>query len=293
MGVVANDSGQPEIRSSRLDLAYSNFNSAQRGYGLWLQGNTQVTVLRCTFMNNGTSKDLIPGDGGGRGIGIGGGSSATIVQSLISSNNDSGMLVTESASVTMRRSTLRYNKYGNGALILDNATVDFEANRFDRNGLVRDPLDLSAGRNGIEFYMNYHGTSRVVGNTFTENTGFGIFLASGNTTISGNTFDNNWCGIGVEGIDGQSLVTTIQGNTFRVPITATYEHGLLIYGPGAKVVLGGSVAGQKNTFVNFPKQQSIHVSPYTPAKVFQGYPDMDLALEDNIFINSPDPIRYE
>lgn len=181
------------------------------------------------------------------------------------------------------------------AMFLDNAKVDIESNRFEHNGLVRDPNNLAAGRNGIEIYVNYHGTgARLVNNIFKDNTGFGLFIANGTgTTISGNTFDNNWCGIGIEGVSGRNISTTIQGNSFQVPEGSTYEHGVLVYGPNATVVLGGDLAAQKNTFRNFRWQLSIDISPYNAAGLFEGYPKIDLQAEDNIFINSPDPIRYE
>ncbi len=292
-GMVANDSGEPEVRASRLDISYSNFNSSQRGYGMWLQGHTDAKIWKTTFNNNGTDPSLVPNGNDARGLVVSENASAVVRQSMFDGNFNTGLAALENSTLFMRRSVVRYNREGNGAMFLGNANVDLERNRFDDNGLIRDPNDLSRGRNGIEFYRDYRGQARVVNNTFVGNTGFGIFMANGDgLEIRENLFDNNWCGMGLEGLGDRSISATIQGNTFRVPETATYETGIFIYGPNAHVKLGGSAGAQKNSFTNFGWQRAIVLSPFSESGEYIGYPDVPLKESDNTFVNSPDPIRY-
>ena len=292
-GLVANNSGDPEVRGSALDIAFSTFNRAQRGYGVWLQGDTVANIRRSTASNNGTAGDLVAGQENGRGIVASDNSTVVIRKSQIKRNFETGLSGVGNAKVTVIGSGLSYNKYGDGALFDGTATVDISSSSFEQNGLVRDPDDLSAGRNGIEFYIHFTGTAAVRNNIFRDNTGFGIFVASGTSiSVMNNLFDNNWAGVGIEGELKTNSGAVIQGNTFQVPTSASYEVGLVAYGPNATVVLGGAQASQKNTFTNYDAYHAIVIWPTTVSGVWEGYPQMNLDPADNIFIDSPDPIWY-
>jgi hypothetical protein len=122
-GLVANDYTDPVLRATKLDIAYSNFNSAQRGYGMFLQGATVAVVWKSTFSSNGTATDLVGGEANGRGLVITGNSHATVRQSSLDSNFDNGLSIIGNGSIFMRKSTMRFSKVGNGAMFLENARV--------------------------------------------------------------------------------------------------------------------------------------------------------------------------
>jgi hypothetical protein len=183
----------------------------------------------------------------------------------------------------------------NGALIAERVTATFLGNLFRANGRQRG---IVPGHNGLELLDGFAGTATIAGNTFRDNTGFGVFASSGsNIQIMANLFENHPVAIGLQGTDGRTVAAVIRGNRLRVgnsPSPASDE-GIFLLGSGARATIGGETGAAVNVFENYGRFNAIDPSDTGgPGNALVGCPVIVNAaqvLAQNVFINSPDPLR--
>jgi hypothetical protein len=144
-----------------------------------------------------------------------------------------------SGSVVVQGSTFASNVKGDGALFIGNSNVDLRNNTFASNGTVVGP---TTGLNGVEFMNGFAGSAYILGNSFVNNTGNGLYLGSnsGLTQVLNNYFDNNFVGLTMDTAPGGSLRANVQGNTIRKPVGADSNFvGILAIGRNLTATIGG------------------------------------------------------
>jgi parallel beta-helix repeat protein len=221
------------------------------GNGLNVEGGS-ATVANCTFNNNGTAQGNIPG---GSGLSAEGSSQVTITNSQLAGNAKSNLAVFGQAQVTAQGSTFSGSRNGDGAIVDQQASVNFTGDTFASNGTI---VDYAKGYNGVEFAFGYSGSAVLSGNTFLDNTADGIFVggSSQSMQITNNVFDGNLVGLNLNG--SQSPVNAVvQGNTFTVPVgSSPIFQGVVAAGSGVTATIGGT-GTQENSFQNYAKDEAI------------------------------------
>ncbi len=120
----------------------------------------------------------------------------------------------------------------------------------------------TAPGSGMEIYVTCSGSHTITGNAFVGNALNGLFVGSGNASITNNLFQSNTVGltlyVDTTGFGGEppsyaNTVATIYGNTFdgnvRVGIYPERHPGTVTRDVFATV--GGTGTGQKNFFRNY------------------------------------------
>ena len=242
--LVTGSAGQPAV----FNATASQFDSVQTGSGLELDDGAVANINGCTFDKNGTSPAATQAS---NGLVLFGGAQAKITNSHFDGNTNAGLVASAQSQVTVQGSTFSSNQKGDGALFLNQATVNLVGNTFASNGVTRGE---ATGLNGVEFFVNYGGTAVVSGNVFQDNTANGIFIgsASGAIQVAGNTFNNNVVGIMMDSSTGSRINATIQGNTIEMPAPTsddTYK-GIIAIGTGVTATIGGPDT-QGNSLENY------------------------------------------
>jgi parallel beta-helix repeat protein len=225
----------------------SHFDGVQSEWGGWLGNGTTSTITDCTFNNNGNGPNSA---GNSDGLAVELTAQATIVNSQFNGNYGNGLVAAGNSQVTLEQDTFSGNEHGNGAIFLDQSTVDLVGNTFDSNGQI---VSYGAGFNGVEFNSSFTGTATVTGNTFDGNTSFGMYVggAPNGIQITGNTFQNNPTGIGLDGTGSSAVNVTITGNTFLLTAGTSNEfHGIDGNGSNATATIGGT-GSDANVFENY------------------------------------------
>ena len=242
-----------------LNATSSQFDSVRLGSGLELQPGSSATINGCTFNNDGTASGV---DQSSNGMRVDTGAQANILNSQFIGNTNTGLVAYGNAQVTAQGSVFSGNRTGDGALFLDQATVNLTGDTFASNGEV---VGESSGLNGVEFFGvpgladNYTGTAVVSGNLFENNTANGLFIGSSSNTmqIVNNVFENNIVGLSMDST-AAVINATVAGNTFEVPVgTADNYAGILAIGSGVMATIGGAGA-QENAIENYTDGNFIH-----------------------------------
>lgn len=252
--VVTSYNGQNGV----LNATSSQFDGSQTGDGLHLEAGSSATISACTFNGNGTAANVPQSS---NGLVLESGTSANVTDSQFNDNYNGGLVASGNSQITVQSSTISGNKNSDGAIFLDQATVNLTGDTFASNGQV---VGITSGLNGLEFLGaagnpdNYTGTAVVTGNSFLNNTANGIFVGSaGNLTVSNNTFSGNVVGIFFDGT-GASINTTVTGNTIEVaPNPPDDWNGIVVQGTGLTATIGGSGASA-NTIENYDYGDYIH-----------------------------------
>ena len=247
--------------NASLNATGSQFDSVQTGDGLDLRIGSSSLINGCTFNNDGTA----PGVGQSSvGLALSGNATATILNSQFNGNTNAGLVALQNSAVTAQHSIFADNKKGDGALFLNQTTVNLVDNTFASNGEIRGEAE---GFNGVEFLTNFTGTAVVTGNLFENNTASGIWTGSSanNMQITGNTFDNNVVGVFLDA-SAAPIRATVQGNTFAVPVGSPVEDvGVLAVGGGVTATIGGNGA-LANTMENYSNGSFIVQSNGSPTE---------------------------
>ena len=240
-GLVATGYGG---QNATVTATSSHFDGVQSADGMELDPGAIANISNCTFNNNEST-------GGGTGLILTGNAQATIVNSQFAGNLNANLVAQDQSQVTAQGSTFSNSKDGDGALITAQATVTLTGNTFASNGQV---VGFASGFDGVEFYL-FNGSAVVSGNTFSNNTGDGVFLVGTPQAfqITGNTFDDNLVGLNLGA--GGTVNAVIQGNTFA-GVMGSIDQGLVAAGSGVTATVGGS-GSNANTFENFGNNVSI------------------------------------
>jgi parallel beta-helix repeat protein len=267
--------------NASLTATASQFDSVQTGDGLDLRLGSSSTINGCTFNNDGTA----PGVGlSSVGLVLSGNATATILNSQFIGNTNAGLVALQNSVVTAQQSTFSNNHRGDGALFLNQATVNLVGNTFASNGEIRGE---ATGLNGVEFSTGFTGTAVVTGNSFVDNTAAGIWSggSSNNIQITNNTFDNNVTGVFLDA-SAAPISATVQGNTFVVPVRSPDLYvGFLTIGRVTATVGGdGTLA---NTIENYANGRYIAESNGGP-NAFVGNPNVTILT--NTFLSNGMPV---
>ena len=255
--VVTNYQGH----NASLTATASQFDSVQTGDGLDLRIGSSAVISGCTFNNDGTAPGVSLSS---VGLVLSGNATATILNSQFIGNTNAGLVALQTSAVTVQQSDFANNRMGDGALFLDQATVNLVDNTFASNGETRGE---ATGFNGVEFEANFTGTAVVTGNLFENNTAAGIWAGSSanNMQITGNTFDNNVVGVFLDA-SAAPISATVQGNTFVVPVgSPVIDVGVLAVGGGVTATIGGNGA-LANTMENYSNGSFIVQSNGSPTE---------------------------
>ncbi len=287
---VADYAGRPGF----LNATSSQFNGSQMGDGLHLESNgagSSATITDSTFNGNGTS----PNAGQiSNGLVLDPGTSVNVTNSQFSSNTNAGLTASGNAQVTVSGSTFNGNVKGDGAIFFGQTTVTLTGNTFASNGQV---VDTQKGLDGVEFFAGpgspdtYTGTAVVSGNSFLNNTAFGIYAGSaGQLTISDNQFSGNIFGIYLDGTLA-SINATVVGNTIAVGSeTEPMPKGIVAVGTGVVATIGGS-GGQANTIQDYPGGLYI-LEAMGKGSPKAGFPNLNILTNNYLSNGSPvDPSR--
>jgi hypothetical protein len=274
----------------------SHFDSAAAGDGVTMQGGATGTFSFSTFnANQGTGNN-------GRGLTLFNDSAVTIDSCAFVSNQNGGVITAGTSQLTLTRSALANNVLGNGVLLRENSNALIQSNYFAHNGTT---YGLPQGLNGVELLGDYVGLARILGNTFFDSTGFGVFI-SGSTQfaeIRGNYFNHSnaivkrVC-IGMNGALDQSggpggsiARAVIQGNLLDIPVGDTIQEGIFMLGAGVTATIGGAGGANVNVFRNFAANNAID-----PSDMGGGFPN-DFGCPNingdaatvNVFVNTAAP----
>ena len=244
--------------NASLTATSSQFDAVQTGVGLDLRTGSSSLINGCTFNGNGTSPNVTVSS---VGLALRSNASATILNSQFIGNTNAGLVALQNSAVTAQHSIFADNKKGDGALFLNQTTVNLVDNTFASNGEI---IGEATGLNGVEFFINFTGSAIVSGNVFENNTAAGIWggSSSNNIQITNNTFNNNVVGVFLDA-SAAPISATVQGNTFVVPVgSPDSDVGFLTIGRVTATVGGdGTLA---NTFENYFAFRSIGVSKGGP-----------------------------
>ncbi len=231
--------------NAQVTISNSTFNGSRMGSGIQLNDSATASITGSTFNGNGTAAGVTQSSNGAV---IGGSSSATIVGSQFDANTNGGMVVSNSANVSVSQSTFTGNVKGDGAIFFQQATVKLTGNTFASNGQT---VGISSGLNGVEFFINYTGNAVVSGNTFQSNTANGLYVGSaGSLVVSDNQFLGNVDGLFLDGT-AASINASIVGNTIVASTTPGVSlNGMTLVGQDVTATIGGS-GGDANTIENF------------------------------------------
>ncbi|MGA9770107.1 MAG: right-handed parallel beta-helix repeat-containing protein [Blastocatellia bacterium] len=269
-----------------LNIDRSSFDRSRIGSGIQLDTGTTATINRSSASDNGTEPANMlppPAAPGGRGVVLFNTANLTLTAGNVSRNYDGGILLTHSGRAVLRNNLVSQNGL-NGAYYEQQTSGEITGNVFSGNGTrgTRGPT----GYNGVEIAgLAAAAPITISGNTFSGNTGNGIFYEVGTVNVLNNTFFDNFVGVIVANSKNLPVNVTIRGNLFDMPLNPQYSEGVFMQSSTAAsmtITIGGTTAANKNTFRNYGSFPAIHCDmTNVNAQCVSG---------GNIFVNSTFPV---
>ena len=250
--------------ASNAWFRFDRVNRSRAGHGLSAWGNTYVRFQDGEISQNGyTVAPGPPVPDAGMGLDVRGDSEGDARRSVLHQNLTFGAVSVVHSLLRLTGNTIDSTGYNGvnacgAATTPDQSVVLMTNNWIAANGFGSPTFQGS----GMEVYVTCSGTQVLDGNTFIGNALNGLFVGSGNVTLTNNTFQSNTIGLTLyadtTGFQGEppsytNTTVTLYGNTFssnvRVGIYPERHPGTVTRDIFATV--GGTGPGQKNFFRNY------------------------------------------
>ncbi|MEO8675482.1 MAG: right-handed parallel beta-helix repeat-containing protein [Casimicrobiaceae bacterium] len=250
--------------TSNAWFRYVRLNRSRAGHGISVWGNSYVRVVASEISSNGYTVPVGPPvPDAGKGFDIRESSEGDLRRSTVHTNLTFGIVAAVDATVRLASNTIDGTGV-NGISVCgpannpDTSIVVMTNNWVAGNGFGMP----TAPGSGMEIYVTCSGTHTITGNAFVGNALNGLFVGSGNVSITNNLFQTNAVGVTLyvdtTGFGGEppsyaNTVAALYGNTFdgnaRVGIYPERHPGTVTRDVFATV--GGTGTGQKNFFRNY------------------------------------------
>ena len=250
--------------TSNAWFRYVRLSNSRAGHGISAWGNSYVRVAGSEISNNGYAvAPASPPPDAGKGFDVRDDSEGDARRTTLHANLTYGVVSVVRSVVRLTQDTIDSTGV-NGINVCGAATTpDTSVILMTGNWVANNGFNLPGGMgSGMEIYLTCSGTQTLSGNTFVGNALNGLFIGSGNATLTNNVFQSNTIGLTLyadtTGFAGEppsfaNTNVTLYGNTFdgnvRVGIYSERHVGTVARDVFAAV--GGLGAGQKNFFRNY------------------------------------------